>query len=110
MLHIVNKSPYERNSLASCLAHAQAGSAVLLIEDAVYAATRGSETEEQIRRALQTLPVYQWPRPRGRGMQANVIRASRSSISAASSTWSRSTAPVNPGFERSQTARRRAWH
>ncbi len=41
MLHIVNKSPSERTALASCLAHAAAGHALLLIEDAVYAATRG---------------------------------------------------------------------
>ena len=40
MLHIVNKSPYERNSLTSCLAHTGKGSALILIEDAVYAATR----------------------------------------------------------------------
>jgi len=42
MLHIVNKSPHERSSLASALAHARAGHAVLLIEDAVVAATAGS--------------------------------------------------------------------
>lgn len=43
MLHIVNKSPTERNALASCLAHAKAGHALLLIEDAVYAATTGGK-------------------------------------------------------------------
>jgi tRNA 2-thiouridine synthesizing protein B len=58
MLHIVNKSPYERNSLASCLAHARKGSAVLLIEDAVYAATRGNTAEGALKRAMQELPVY----------------------------------------------------
>jgi tRNA 2-thiouridine synthesizing protein B len=41
VLHIVNKSPTERTTLASCLAHARAGHALLLIEDAVYAATKG---------------------------------------------------------------------
>jgi tRNA 2-thiouridine synthesizing protein B len=40
MLHIVNKSATERNSLESCLRMATKGSAVLLIEDAVYAATQ----------------------------------------------------------------------
>ncbi len=34
MLHIVNKSPLEKSTLESCLATAQAGGAVLLIEDA----------------------------------------------------------------------------
>ena len=37
MLHIVNKSPLERNALESCLRVAQGG-ALLLTEDAVYAA------------------------------------------------------------------------
>ena len=41
MLHIVNKSATERGSLESCLAMATKGSAVLLIEDAVYAVTQG---------------------------------------------------------------------
>jgi tRNA 2-thiouridine synthesizing protein B len=41
MLHIVNKSPLERNALDSCLRAAQGG-ALLLTEDAVYAATRGN--------------------------------------------------------------------
>ena len=74
MLHIVNKSPYEKNSVASCLAHAQKGGAVLLIEDAVYAATKGGASEAPIRRALQALPVYALgPDLEARGMQANVI-------------------------------------
>lgn len=74
MLHIVNKSPYERNSLASCLAHTAAGAAVLLIEDAVYAATRGSSAEAAIRKALESLPVYALaPDLEARGMQGSVI-------------------------------------
>jgi len=58
MLHIVNKSPYERSALASCLAHARDGSAVLLIEDAVYAATRGNGVEGMLREAMKRLRVY----------------------------------------------------
>ena len=42
MLHIVNKSPSQSRTLASCLRLAQDGSAVLLIEDGVYAATQGN--------------------------------------------------------------------
>ncbi len=38
-LHTVNKSPYEKNALSACLARAAAGSAILLLEDGVYAAT-----------------------------------------------------------------------
>ena len=42
MLHIVNKSPLERPSLDACLRIAEPG-AILLIEDAVYAAARGGK-------------------------------------------------------------------
>ena len=52
MLHIVNKSPYERNALESCLRLAQPGSALLLIEDGVYAATRGNACEASLKEAM----------------------------------------------------------
>jgi len=46
MLHTVNKSPYERNTLESCLNHVQEGDVVLLIEDGVYAALKGGRVAE----------------------------------------------------------------
>jgi len=58
MLHIVNKSSLERNTLDSCLRVAQAGGAILLIEDAVYAATRGNEAEAKLREALSRFKIY----------------------------------------------------
>src|SRR5512141_1318322 len=58
MLHIVNKSPTERSSLASCLAHALPGHAVLLIEDGVYAATRGTPAAERIAALDPGIEVY----------------------------------------------------
>ena len=74
MLHIVNKSPYERNSLESCLRLAQTGSAVLLIEDAVYAATRGNAAEAKLREAMKRVAVYALaPDLDARGMSARVI-------------------------------------
>jgi tRNA 2-thiouridine synthesizing protein B len=51
MLHIVNKSPLERNALTACLRIASGGT-ILLIEDAVYAAARGTAVESQVREAL----------------------------------------------------------
>ncbi len=51
MLHIVNKSPLERHALDACLRIAQPG-CILLIEDAVYAATRGTAVEPHVREAL----------------------------------------------------------
>ena len=58
MLHIVNKSPYERNALEACLRLAQPGSALLLIEDGVYAATRGNAAEASLKEAMARLKVY----------------------------------------------------
>ena len=58
MLHIVNKSPLERNSLQSCLRIAAPGGAVLLIEDAVYAATRDTAASAQIAGALDRFKFY----------------------------------------------------
>ena len=57
MLHIVNKSPWERNALDSLLRIAHTGS-VLLIEDGVYAATRGSVSEARVREAMTRLTLY----------------------------------------------------
>lgn len=58
MLHIVNKSPTERSNLASCLAHALPGHSVLLIEDGVYAATRGSAAAARLAEALPKIKFY----------------------------------------------------
>jgi tRNA 2-thiouridine synthesizing protein B len=58
MLHIVNKSPHQTSALASCLRLAQDGHAVLLIEDAVYAATRARAAAAGIADALKRLKVY----------------------------------------------------
>ena len=52
MLHIVNKSPFERNALRSCLAHALSGDAVLLIEDAVIGAVSGTSVAAELQQAI----------------------------------------------------------
>jgi tRNA 2-thiouridine synthesizing protein B len=58
ILHTVNKSPFERNSLESCLKFAGDGSALLLFEDAVYAALKGTAVEPHVSDALGRLKVY----------------------------------------------------
>jgi len=58
MLHTVNKSPFERNTLKSCLAHAKPGSAVLLIEDGVYAALSDTTISEMIQQAMSQVSIY----------------------------------------------------
>ncbi len=74
MLHIVNKSPFERTSLESCLKHAQPGSAVLLIEDGIYGALNGTAFSSRIEEAMKTLKVYVLqPDVEMRGMQGRVL-------------------------------------
>jgi tRNA 2-thiouridine synthesizing protein B len=58
ILHTVNKSPFERNSLDSCLKFAASGGSVLLIEDGVYAALTGTSAEAQVKGALDNLSIY----------------------------------------------------
>ncbi|MDD3448587.1 MAG: sulfurtransferase complex subunit TusB [Gammaproteobacteria bacterium] len=57
MLHIINKSPFERNSLESCLRTASKGSTLLFIEDGVYAALEGSAKADTLRQAMQDYTV-----------------------------------------------------
>jgi tRNA 2-thiouridine synthesizing protein B len=58
MLHTINKSPYEKNSLSTCLGLALPGSDILLIEDAVYAALAGSSIAGTIEEAVSRHTVY----------------------------------------------------
>ena len=58
ILHTVNKTPFERNSLESCLKYASPGAAVLLIEDGVYAALAGSSAESLVKSGLAKVSVY----------------------------------------------------
>jgi tRNA 2-thiouridine synthesizing protein B len=57
-LHTVNKSPFEKTSLAACLGHVSAGAAVLLLEDGVYAALTQTSVEGQVKGALDNVKVY----------------------------------------------------
>jgi len=58
VLHTVNKSPFDRDTLSSCLRLARAGSTILLIEDGVYAALRGTAVEETLRGALDAHGIH----------------------------------------------------
>jgi tRNA 2-thiouridine synthesizing protein B len=58
MLHIINKSPFEKNSLQSCLSCAKAGSAILLIEDGVYGVLKNSVIEGDVKNAMDSMTVY----------------------------------------------------
>lgn len=58
ILHLVNKSPYERNAFASCLRLAKPGSALLLIEDGIYAAQQSGAVAEDLATACAEHSVY----------------------------------------------------
>jgi tRNA 2-thiouridine synthesizing protein B len=57
MLHIINKSPLDRNSLDTVLTTA-AGGSILLIEDGVYAATKGNAFEARLKAAMGKFKVF----------------------------------------------------
>lgn len=56
MLHIINKSPYDRPALDSALKTGEG--AILLIEDGVYAAAKGGAAEAKIKAAQGKFKVY----------------------------------------------------
>ena len=58
MIHTVNKSPFERNSLDSCLRLSIKGSPILLLEDGVLAATKGTSVSEKIIAAQSDHPIF----------------------------------------------------
>ena len=58
LLHTVNKSPFERNSLESCLRVAEDGAGVLLIEDGVYAAMDNTQVADLIKKRMGNVKFY----------------------------------------------------
>ena len=70
MLHIVNKSPAQASSLASCLRLAQPGATLLLIEDGIYAATN-ADTMAAAMKSLKVCVLQ--PDVAARGMAGRVV-------------------------------------
>jgi len=58
MLHTVNKSPFERKAFENCLRTAVPGDAILLIEDAVFAAMQGTAFATTAAKAAQDFKLY----------------------------------------------------
>ena len=74
LLHTVNKSPFDNGTLQTCLKFARQGSAVLLIEDGVYAAAKDTAVAKQVQEALKSVPIYALkPDVEARGLQARVM-------------------------------------
>jgi len=57
-LNIVNKSPFEKYSLDQCLVRISDGDGLLLIEDAVVAATKGTVLEQRLSESAKSNTLY----------------------------------------------------
>lgn len=76
ILHTVNKSPFEKPALSSCLQHALPGSFVLLLEDGVYGARAGSAPADQLENARDARDVRVYalgPDLAARGISPDVL-------------------------------------
>jgi tRNA 2-thiouridine synthesizing protein B len=58
MLHTINKSPFDRNSLDSCLRLATKGSSVLMIEDGIYGALKKTAKSGLVEKAMTDIKFY----------------------------------------------------
>ena len=58
LLHTVNKSPFERNSLESCVRLAVKGTSILLTEDGVYGAIKGTAKSDVVTKAIGKINFY----------------------------------------------------
>ena len=58
LLHTVNKSPFERNALESCIRLALKGSSILLTEDGVYGALKGTAKSDLVPNATGDISIY----------------------------------------------------
>ena len=75
MLHTVNKSPFEKNTLESCINLAKSGSSVLLIEDGVIGAMKGTTHSQKVADAMANISFYVLgPDLKARGLsESNVV-------------------------------------
>ena len=74
LLHTINKSPFERNSFDSCVAHVKKGSCILLVEDGVYAATQGTASAKKLEGIMKDVKVFALqPDVNARGMQSKML-------------------------------------
>lgn len=74
VLHTVNKSPFEKNSLDACVRLAAKGSSVLMIEDGVYGAMKGTSKSDVVSGAMGEVKFYVLgPDLKARGIDASKL-------------------------------------
>ena len=57
-LHTVNKSPFDRDMLATCIRLAAKGSSVLMMEDGIYGAMKGTKASDMVSGAMGDISFY----------------------------------------------------
>lgn len=57
-LYTVNKSPFERDSLKTCLRMALPGASILLYEDGVYGAVKGTTVTDSVVAAMSDKKIF----------------------------------------------------
>ena len=73
-LHTVNKSPLDRNALESAVKHATKGSAILMIEDGIYGAMKGTQKSGLVSDAIGDISFYvMGPDLKARGIDENKV-------------------------------------
>lgn len=58
VLHTTNKSPLQTRDLESCLRLSRPGCGILLMEDAVYAALKGTAVADRVHEATKDRDIY----------------------------------------------------
>ena len=58
LLHTVNKSPFMGNNLDTCLKMAKKGSSILLFEDGVFGALKGTAVSDKVSAANADTQIY----------------------------------------------------
>jgi len=73
-LHTVNKSPFERGALKTCLDHVTPGDSILMIEDGVVGARKASAFAQTLCDKLPSCKIYVLaPDLMARGMKAEDV-------------------------------------
>jgi tRNA 2-thiouridine synthesizing protein B len=73
ILHTVNKSPFEKSSMDSCLAYAKEGSCVLMYEDGIYGAIKGTAVAAKVAAASGVKFYVLGPDLKARGVAEDKI-------------------------------------
>jgi len=74
ILHTINKSAFDKNSLDACLRSAKEGCAILFIEDGVYSAMDNTSASAKVKEAMGKFKIFALtPDLVARGVEGRVI-------------------------------------